>query len=264
MNLTASPDFPLLFQWAPPRSHHGPIILFLILSLLGHAFCFYLFQVVYPPPIALLPPPAHVSLIAADSAEDQTLLHWIEAEDPALACTTVRPAEGKLRALPRIEHVPSYQMHQPVLKEAPPLIVDLREPSAKPPGPVRTVPKAAGPERTQEISTTISFSSEFTSLGAAMMLPSKFSASTKEAPQNMRFRVAVGPGGDVRYCLPLTSSGDSALDMKARQAIALCRFVGAVNRRPLTADGLVWGIVTVDWGNDVAPPVATSTRSTVP
>lgn len=264
MNLTASSDFPLLFQWEPSRAPRGPIVFFLILSLLGHAFCFYLFQIVYPPPIALLPPPARVSLIPADSTAGQTLLHWVEAEDPALAFTTVRPAEGKLRALPRIEHVPSYQTHQPMLKEASPLIVDLREPSAQPPGPVRIVSPAAGSESSEKISTTISFSREFTPLGAAFVPSLKFNASTHEAPQNMRFRVGVGPGGDVQYCFPLTSSGDSALDEKARQTIALCRFPGAANRKPPNAQELLWGIVTVDWGNDVAPPVAASTRSATP
>jgi hypothetical protein len=264
MNLTASPDFPLLFQWEPPRVQRGPIIFFLILSLLGHAFCFYLFQIVYPPPIALLPPPARVSLIAADSPEGQTLLHWIEAEDPALAFTTVRPTEVKLRALPQIEHAPSYQTHQPMLREPPPLNVDLREPSAEIPGPVRIAPRVAGPESSQQISTTISFSREFTSLGKAVMPPLKFTASTNEAPQNMRFRVGIGPGGDVQYCFPLKSSGDSALDEQARQTIALCRFPGAGKQQRPTFEELVWGIVTLDWGNDVAPPVTTSTKSTAP
>lgn len=256
-------NFPLLFQWEPPRARRGAIILFLILSLLAHAFCFYLFQVVYPPTVALLPPPARVSLVAADSAEGQTLLSWIESEDPALAFTTVRPTEGKLRALPKIAHVPSYRTHQPMLKEAPPLAVDLNPPSARPPAPIPIVRRNVEPLTNQKIPTTISFSDELSSLGAAIMPPFKLTASNTEAPQNMRFRVAVAPGGEVHYCFPLTSSGDAALDEQARQAIALCRFPGTTNHRPPMANALVWGIVTLDWGNDVAPPSATPTSAPI-
>jgi hypothetical protein len=262
MNATA--DFPLLFQWEPPSARRGAITVFLILSLLAHAFCFYLFQIVYPPTVALLPPPARVSLITADSAEGQTLLHWIDSEDPALAFTTLRPAEGKLRAMPRIVHVPSYQTHQPTLKEAPPLTVDLNPPSARPPGPITIVRRNAEAEANQKIPTTISFSDGLQSLGAATVPPLKFTASNTEAPQNMRFRVAVGPGGEVRYCFPLTNSGDSALDEQARRALVLCRFPEIRNPQSAIDNPLVWGIVTLDWGNDVAPPAATSTKAPAP
>ena len=257
MNETA--DVPLLFQWESPGARRGAIILFLILSLLAHAFCFYLFQIVYPPTVALLPAPARISLISADSTEGQTLLRWIESEDPALAFTTVRPTEGKFRALPNIGHVPSYRTHQPMLKEAPPLAVDLNPPSARPPAPIPIVRRNAGPVTNQKIPTTISFSDELVSLGAATVPPFKFTATNTEAPQNMRFRIAVAPGGEVRYCFPLTSSGDVALDEQARKAIALCRFPETTNGRWPNANALVWGIVTLDWGNDIAAPSATPT-----
>ena len=252
-------DFSLLFQWDPPRARQGAIIVFLILSLLAHAFCFYLFQVVYPPTVALLPAPARVSLVAADSAEGRTLLSWIESEDPALAFTTVPPTEGKLRVLPKIAHVPSYRTHQPLLKEAPPAAVDLTPPSARPPAPIPIVRRNVEPLTKQKIPTTISFSDELSSLGTVVMPQFRLTATSAEAPQNMRFRVAVAPGGEVRYCFPLTSSGDAALDEQARKAIALCRFPETTNGRWPNANALVWGIVTLDWGNDIAAPSATPT-----
>ena len=262
---TASARFPLLFQWEPPRARRGVIILFLIVSLFAHAFCFYLFQIVYPPTVALLPPPARVGLITADSVETETLLHWIDSEDPAVAFTTVRPAEGKLRALPKIGHVPSYQTHQPMLKEAPPFTVDLRGPSARPPGPVAIPRGRIKPNINQKISTTISFSEDLQSLGETLVPPFRFTASTNEAPQNMRFRIAIGPRGEVRYCFPLTSSGDPALDEQGRRAIALCRFQEICNLQFGIPNSLVWGVVTLDWGNDVVPPAAaTPTRTPTP
>src|SRR5712691_8651637 len=121
---------PLLFNWDSPRDRKLAITVFLALSFVAHAACFYIFQIVYPPTVALLPPPARVSLITPDSEEGRTLLRWIDAEDPVLAFTTQRPPEARLRALPRVEHVPSYLALAPALKEIPPLVLDLRTPSS--------------------------------------------------------------------------------------------------------------------------------------
>ena len=107
---------------------------FLALSLLAHAVCFYIFQVVYPPTVTLLPPPARVALITPASEEGRTLLRWIDAEDPAVAFTTHRPPEARLRALPKVEHVPSYHAMEPTLKELPPFEIDSRAPDSQPPG----------------------------------------------------------------------------------------------------------------------------------
>src|ERR1700746_1124046 len=127
---------PLLFSWDSPRGEKLAITIFLALSLVAHALCFYIFQVVYPPTVALLPPPARVALITPASEEGRTLLRWIDAEDPAVAFTTHRPPEARVRALPKVEHVPSYHAMEPTLKELPPLEVDSRAPKSQPPGAV--------------------------------------------------------------------------------------------------------------------------------
>src|SRR5438093_6861681 len=182
---TSLPGFatePLLFSWEPPRRRKVSITAFLALSLGGHALCFYIFQIVYPPTVALLPPPARVSLITPASEEGRTLLRWIDAEDPALAFTTQRPPEARLRALPRVEHVPSYLAVEPVLKEVSSPAVDLRIPSAHPPGPVpflhRQPTPAVGPTRT-----SVSFSEELQRLGGLTLPEPSFSASNTETPE---------------------------------------------------------------------------------
>src|SRR5207247_8335460 len=98
----------LIFSWESPGGQKLAITIFLALSLAAHALCFYIFQIVYPPMIALLPPPARVTLITSASEEGRTLLRWIDSEDPALAFTTSRPQETNLRALLKADHVPSY------------------------------------------------------------------------------------------------------------------------------------------------------------
>jgi len=256
-SVSAPAAAPLLFNWDPPRRRKMAITAFVAASLIAHALCFYIFQIVYPPTIALLPPPARVSLISPTSEEGRTQLQWIDAEDPALAFATQRPAEAWLRALPNVRHIPSYLAIEPALKEAPPLLVDLRTPSSQPPAAV-PIAHPQVPPATSARATTLSFSTELNSLGAPNLPTPSFAASNNEPPDNIRFRVAVGARGDVRYCFRLNASGDPALDEQARQYLMLCRFPG----RPTSGESgrsLIWGIATIEWGNDVARPQATST-----
>jgi hypothetical protein len=240
----------LIFNWDPPRRHNLAIAGFLVASFMAHAFSFYLFQIVYPPTVALLPPPARVSLINSNSDEGRALLRWVDAEDPALASTTWRAPEAKAHALPKVPHVPSYFATEPALKEAPPLVADLRIPSSQSLGPVPMVhPHVVQP--ISVVSTSVSFSKEIRDLGAPRLPPANFKASTNEPPESVRFRIAVGNKGVVRYCFPLDSSGDSALDEQARSFVALCRFPA---RSAGSEDSLVWGIAAMEWSNDVAHP----------
>jgi hypothetical protein len=248
----------LIFNWDSPRRGNLALAGFLALSLAGHAACFYVFQVVYPPTAALLPPPARVNLITADSEEGRTLLRWIDAEDPALAFTTRRPPEARGYVLPTLEHIPSYFATQPALKQVPPVAVDLSMPHSQPPG---AVPQFRLPPRPafRAIPTSVIFSGEGAKLGAPVLPSRKFIASGSEAPQNMRFRIAISSRGDVRYCFPVDSSGDSALDQQARTYLALCRFPSSA-----ATESLTWGIASVQWGNDVARPEPASTSSPTP
>jgi hypothetical protein len=62
---------PLLFSWDSPRRRRTMLAAFLVLSLMAHALCFYIFQIVYPTPVALLPPPARVTFIAWRPSKDR-------------------------------------------------------------------------------------------------------------------------------------------------------------------------------------------------
>jgi hypothetical protein len=226
---------------------------FLVLSLMAHALCFYIFQIVYPTPVALLPPPARVTFVAPDSEEGRTLLRWIDAEDPAVAFTTHPVPGARLGALPRAEHVPSYSRVETILKELPPLKPDLRIPSSQPPGTVRSVfrktASAAGVAKTY-----ISFSKELGQFGTPILPQAGFATPTEETPETLRFRVAVNPLGEIRHCFAINSSGDPALDEQARLQILRSRFS---QNRPIGIkpdSPLVWGVATIEWGSDIARP----------
>lgn len=246
-----------IFRWEAPDRRRRAIIVFLTASAVLHALCFYLFQISYPPTVALLPPPARINLITAATEEGRVLLRWLEAEDPALSFTTQRAPDAKSFALPKLAHVPSFMSVQPALREPRPLEPDLRVPSGQPPGPV-PVFRTPEPPPTVKSETVVEFSPELQNVGL-VQLPAapRFTAAGSEAPQVAEFRIGVSRDGDVHYCFVHLSSGDTALDEQAHRYLVRCRFkrpprTGGTDPRPI-----IWGTVSVRWGNDVAPPPKT-------
>lgn len=256
--MIASTAAPLIFRWAPPRKRRRALIVFLILSVLVHALCFYIFQIVYPPTVALLPPPARMTLISPDNPESLALLRWVEAEDPALATTTQRTPDAKSFVLPRIDHRPFYATHQPKLRTLSPPALDLSIPSAEAIGPVRP-PRMKGNTAAMGVTrrTVALFSDLPASLGGPSFADFKFHLSRPDAPANARFRVAIDGGGAIHFCFLIESSGDPALDEQARNFLQLCRFKAGENA-PTSPTGLFWTTTTILWGNDLASDVSPS------
>jgi hypothetical protein len=262
MNVPSATANDLVFRWERPGRGKWTLSGFLLGSLFLHALGFYVFQIVYPPAVALLPPPGRVSLISPDTDEGRQLLRWLEAEDPALASTTQPAPDAKALVLPTIQHAPSYLGRQPALKDLPPQPSALRIPSAHPPAPVEK-PSAPVQFVMKPVPTVIRFSPELDSSIPPQPPELKFSASSREAPEATRFLIGVNEKGEVRYCFLQGSSGDAALDEQARKYLALTRFP-AIRNSPATTASLTWGIATLEWGNDLAPPPSPSPGPSTP
>ena len=259
MNAPSAPADELVFAWEKPGRGKLTLGGFLLVSLLLHAFGFYLFQIVYPPAVALLPPPGRVSLIAPNSDEGRQLLRWIEAEDPALASTTQAPPDTRALVMPTIQHAPSYLGRQPALKDLPPGPSPLSIPSARPPAPVER-PATPVTAVAASVPTIVSFSPEFDSLRAPQMPQPMFVAGGRDTPAPARFLMAVNDKGEVRHCFLQNSSGDPALDEQARKYLAAIRFTAIPSSAGLAP--LTWGTATLEWGNDVTPAPAPSSSPT--
>src|SRR5438105_2841893 len=252
---------PLIFSWSPSRRRARSLMVFLIASMILHAACFYIFQIVYPPTVALLPAPARVSLISPEDSESIAFLRWIEAEDPALATTTQRPPGGKTIELPKLQHIPSYATHEPTLKSLPPITPDLSIPSSAAIGPVR-IPRpgtgAIAPPVAHK--TAVQFSESADALGVPTVPEFMFQASQMDAPANARFRVAIDAGGAMRFCFLIESSGDPALDEQGRSFLQLYRFAPKENAAS-DEPALIWSVATILWGNDITPPSSSTPAS---
>lgn len=243
-------DTGLVFGWDQTGRRRLALTGFVVGSVVLHALCFYAFQIIYPPTVALLPPPGRVTVIGPNTEEGRSLLRWIEAEDPALASTTQLPPDGKALALPTIQHAPSYLMRLPPLRGTFPPEPETAIPSARPPAPIE--PLAPPPRMaTPKIPTTVRLSEGLEGLGSLQVPKIEFTTSSHESPGMAEFRIAVDRNGVVRYFFLEKSSGDTALDDQARKYLALSRFALAEDRQPATGDGLIWGTAIIEWGNDI-------------
>lgn len=243
---------PLIFSWTPPRTRALGFLFFLIGSFLLHAVCFYVFQIVYPPTVALQPPPARVSVISPDDPESTSFLRWVESEDPALTTTTQRSPAAKPAELPPLQHIPSYATNAPKLKPLPASTAPLNIPSSAALGRVRTPPLLRGADAPALIRKTTVVFSQSLERGEASFLPDfSFHPSQPGAPANARYRVAIDGGGAIQFCFLIESSGDPVLDSEAQKFLRLCRFPSAAGS---ASDSLLWTIATVLWGNDMTPP----------
>jgi len=256
-------EFTPVFNWSPPRSRKLSLISFIAASAVLHALCFYIFQIIYPPTVALLPPPARITIITPDSEDGRVLLRWIEAEDPALSSTTQRPPNAVSLEPPRPVHVPSFAGREPPLRALPPYQPDLQVPSAHPPAPVPR-PRASAVPAKVALQTKFSISDEAGVLGEPDLTAFKFSASRSEPPQPAQFRIAIGARGDVRHCFLAESSDDPALDEQAHRYLLLCRFPGIRRGDRSVDDVLLWTTATVEWGNDFATPARASNENPAP
>lgn len=261
--LTSEGDLELVFAWDDRQRRRMAIMGFVLASLMLHALCFYVFQIVYPPAVALLPPPGRATVIAPNTDEARVLLRWLEAEDPALASTT-QPPDKKSLSLPTIEHAPSYLMRQPTLRETPPFNPNYPSiPSAQSPGPVESL-RPPIPALAQISPTVIRLSSGLEILGPRQSPEMKFAASRHESPQVAQFRVAVNEDGEVSYCFLEDSSGDAALDEQARKYLVLCRFSSIHSPKSEIRNAFTWGTATIEWGNDVVVQPRARTESVAP
>lgn len=258
----AQSEFTPLFDWSAAHGRKISLLSFISASALLHVLCFYLFQIVYPPTVALVPPPARVNIITAASEEGRSLLQWIDAEDPALSSTTQRAPDASF-SLPAPEYVPSYVSRKPALREPPPYEPDLRVPSSQPPAPV-PLTRGAKPAPPSATPTELSFTDELHPMTPLPASALRFTASTKEPPQAAQFRVGICSRGDVRYCFLQRSSGDPALDEQARRALLLCRFSPFQTTAPQPESDLIWTTATFEWGNDITAPPPTSIESPAP
>jgi hypothetical protein len=228
---------------------------FLLLSLLVHALTFYVFQVAYPPPVTVAPPPVQVNVLAPTSLEKQELLRWIESEDPAAIANPqevspgsirdviYQPSFATVRTAPKTFGEKQSTVHFPPTVNSAALIESNQKQSA-------AVPRKNGPQQTE-----LRFSGALAGRKITTRPALKLDAGNIANPGQTGFFVGVNSDGAIQYVFLQNSSGDEGLDRQAEKHLSGFQFARA-------AGGVTWGFVTFFWGDDVrasAPPSASPT-----
>ena len=242
-------DTGLTFDW--PERERFPFILFccVFVSLVIHTATFFVFQVVYPQRVTIPPPPPLVALLTPSSPENEALLRWIAAEDPALV------ASARSVVPPNLLHVP-YRPSFSVSHTAPRGSVEAPAPVQYPPArtPLAIIASAAPPPALEAsaplpMRTTIDFSS---ALSERSIKPPSFRWTQRASQplQSLQALIGVTDRGEVRFAFVQHSSGDESIDGETVQQLERLTFAPA--EAPIT-----WALAIVDFGAEAystAPP----------
>ena len=233
----------LTFDW--PRREGFPFVLFgcVVISLFAHAATFFLFQVNEPLGTSIPRTAPQVSVLTPSSPEAIALLHWIDAQDPALVATAnsitppglfdlaYRPSYEKLRTLPL------GAVEQPVT---------VAVPAARKPLAIITSadPKPARP-RTADSShpTTARFAPVLAGRTPTPLPPFIWQSLANAPVEPATFLIAVTDHGAVRFLFPQNPSGNPSLDEQAAAWLQALAFTPA--EAPIT-----WATATILWGDD--------------
>jgi hypothetical protein len=230
----------LTFDW--PERERFPFILFacVFVSLVVHTATFFVFQVVYPQRVTIPPPPPLVSLLTPSNSENETLLRWIEAEDPALVASArsvvppdllkvpYRPSFSTVRTMP----LGSTEIFTPV--RFPPVRSTLSIIASGAPQPA---PETSAP---LPMRTTLSLSA---ALADRPVKPPTFRWKRRAAQPLQPFLAMIGvtDRGLVRFALVQRSSGDKEIDGEAVAQLERLTFGPGET-------AITWGFATVDFG----------------
>ena len=192
-----------------------------------------------------LPPPApRVALLTPDTPEQQALLRWVAAEDPALVAASAGTEPAALLHFP---YHPSYE----ALRTPPRLPPEEPVRPEPPPSPISLAPSiAAGARRAAPAPPRARRPPRPCSSAAASPAgpsPPAARRSCTRAPRSGRvqFLLALTDRGEPRFTFLQRSSGDEAADAAGGRAGSPAPSFSRAETP------LAWGIATVVWGDDV-------------
>ncbi len=241
-------DERMTFDWSGSHRSSWTLALLIFLSLVLHSAAFF-FVHISTSERQLIPKSAQpiqlLTRFAPDgspSPENEAVLRWIAAEDPAIVAriTNVEPT-GLLsvpyspsyvvsRTRPRDIPAESATIQYPPARDSLDFIMGADEKSAP--------PSALMPERATEIT----FRSPLASR-APRDITLKLEATSSQSLSTVELLVGVGSEGDVRFSFVQESSGVSEMDAEA------VRLVSGIRLSP-SQELVTWGTVTVRWGVD--------------
>jgi hypothetical protein len=244
------------FAW-PTRERSSWLLAGLIFAmLLLHSAAFFLFQAAAP---AINPPPRTAPAVqlltpfttsGESSPENQSLLRWIEAEDPALVARLPDVSLPAPLQAP-VPYRPSY-----AIPRTPPLGAPIEPVSILFP-PARDALSIIQSGTPRDQPTAHQVAPRKTRLSFSPNLAKRVARTIEFAPQTRtdkmveptEFLIGVSETGETKFVfLQKRESGNiPALNEEARS------FVSTLQFQPAPATNITWGNLTIHWGDELAP-----------
>lgn len=217
----------------------------LLLSILFHAFTFYLVQATYPISSKSPPPSAKITILNPVDPHSQELIRWIERMDPAVIIRDSNPVEPSAS----LTDVPYQASYERVLPELYPIMESVEPQSLELVAPPRAVRLPSRKSQPAPPATPVANRSKFRFLDGLALAsdfhvsfdPPKAGTST---PSPVVFLVAVDSDGNLRHAFLQHSSGSEALDAYAGKWLREAHF-------SKSAGAEKWGHVAILWGSEV-------------
>ncbi len=237
----------LVFAWHSRDKVARMLAGFLLLSLIVHGLAFFVFQIVYPSPVAIAPPPPDVSLLDLSKPEHEGLRRWVDAQDPALLSQAPDPVPRAFLDFPyRPSFAGVHSAPKPFIPESAPVV----PPPALDPNQVLSsiFDSRRAPDAVPRLAA--SRFQVFGPLAGRLAQNPEALIPLHAATQILepaRFLIGVTDTGEVLYHFLQNSSGESAIDDSAEARLKKARF--APGREPLS-----WGVASFFWGSDAYAP----------
>lgn len=240
------------FPWPRRRKSSWRLAGLIFAMVFLHSAAFFLFQaatpVINPPPRTAAPvqlltrfgPNGHLS------PENESLLRWIEAEDPALVAR-IPNVDTPINV--DVPYRASFQQMRTGALSLPPEPSTVQFPPARDALTLIMSGMPAQPTETKKIppqGTRVTFSSN---LAARLSSPPEFKPQGRSAVlvQAATFLVGVAPNGETRFVFPQRQETGSAPELEKEAAI----FLSQVQFAPASSGDVAWGTATVLWGDDI-------------
>ncbi len=239
-----------IFDWSGAHRSSWMLAMFIFLSLFAHSAAFF-FVHVSESERHLIPKSAQpVQLLTrfgadgAPSPENEAMLRWIEAEDPAVVAripqvepaglldVPYRPSYAVFRTQPRDIPAEPPVIQYPPARDSMSYILDA---DRKPPAQLPDAPETA---------TAIIFHGPF-AVRAGGELRAKPAMTSSQSLRAVELLAGATSEGEVPFCYVQKGSGSAEMDSEA------VRLVSAVRLAP-GGPKISWGTVIVRWGSDSA------------
>ena len=251
MKQERSPESALLFDWGR-REHRGPWLLaYFLLTLLGLASLFLVFRIVTPESPKLAARPQQMIVLNPGVPAERALIHRAQdrsftlVPSDTLGGQTI-PSEARLPAFKSA--ISSFEMK---LKSAGSKLTTSERPSLLDQDFLDTLPPPPQPEPMQKTTRPVISTLRARLAGEnprALLSGRDLKDIPLVDPARPRFRVAIGPLGQVVMAVPVASSEDPAVMVKLHAAMTQLHFQPQPGQKDLE-----WADVSFAWEKEAAP-----------